>query len=739
MKRTAIDGSFRWERWASDAVDVERLDRRQAARLLFDTLMINRFEHALLELKNAGAVWGPVHTSVGQEATASAAVAALRPSDKVAATYRAHHQFLAKVLQAQAPADWDPASGELPPAVQEVCYRTMAEIMGLAPGYCGGRGGSMHLRHDESGFLGSNAIVGGGVPLAAGAAYAEKFAGTGNVVICYVGDGAVNQGAFHEACNLAGLWSLPLIVFVENNRYAVATRVQDACAVEHLSQRAAAYAMDGYLVDGDDAIAIYGLVREVAERLRSGGTPAIIECECYRRYHHAGDVPGSAFRYRTREEEERYAGTEVTRVLPRILAAAGLLDRTAADAIDALAARAVQAARAACTEAGDPPRARESLWPDPATAGDGMRSSGAELAGLRYADRDCGDRDRADRDRGDRDGRQELAPLRYSDAIAAVTGRWLEREPNAIVFGEEVANLGGGAYGATKGLVERFPGRVINTPISEGGFSGLGFGAAMLGMRVVVEIMFADFVLVAADQLFNQLSKARHMYGDTTDLPIVVRSRIGTGLGYGAQHSMDPVGLYGMFPGFRIIAPADAFDYIGLFNTAMHSLDPVVILEHNALYTQRSPAPAGDLDYAIPFGAARTVQAGDQVTVLTYGGMVGRCAAVAAALAADGVSVDLLDLRCLDRLSIDYDAVGASLAKTGAMVIVEEAARSQGIGQALAAEITVRCFDDLDGPVACLTSLDISTPVSRRLELAALVSDEQIDATVRAVAERRWR
>ena len=732
MTRTPIDGSFPWERWASQPEDVQQLDRRQAARLLFDTVAINRFEHALLELKNAGAVWGPVHTSVGQEATASAAVAALRPSDKMAATYRAHHQFLAKVLQAQVAADWDPASGELPEEAREVFYRTMAEIMGLAPGYCGGRGGSMHLRHQESGFLGSNAIVGGGVPLAAGAAYAEKFAGSGNVVVCYIGDGAVNQGAFHEACNLAGLWSLPLIVFVENNRYAVATRVQDACAVEHLSQRAAAYDMDGFIVDGDDAIAIHGLVRQVADRMRDGGRPAMIECECYRRYHHAGDVPGSSFRYRTKEEEDRYAGTEVTVVLPKTLMDAGLLDQAAVEAIDALAEQAVREAQAACTEAGDPPRVRESLWPDPATAGDGMRSDGTELNGLRFAERPLADRPLADRDG------MTLAPMRYSDAIAAVTGRWLEREEHAIVFGEEVANLGGGAYGATKGLVERFPERVINTPISEGGFSGLGFGAAMLGMRVVVEIMFADFALVAADQLFNQLSKARHMYGDTTDLPIVIRSRVGTGLGYGAQHSMDPVGLYGMFPGFRIIAPADAFDYIGLFNSAMHSLDPVVILEHNSLYTQRSEAPSDDLDYAIPFGTARTVQAGDQVTVLTYGGMVGRCAAVAAALADDGVSVELLDLRCLDRLSIDFDSIGASLAKTGGIVIVEEAARSQAIGPALSAEITTRFFDDLDGPVACLTSLDISTPVSRKLELAALVSDEQIDATLRAVADRSW-
>ena len=144
-------------------------------------------------------------------------------------------------------------------------------------------------------------------------------------------------------------------------------------------------------------------------------------------------------------------------------------------------------------------------------------------------------------------------------------------------------------------------------------------------MRVVVEIMFADFALVAADQLFNQISKGRHMYGDTTDVPLVVRTRIGTGLGYGAQHSMDPVGLYGLFPGFRIVVPATSADYIGLFNSAMHSLDPVVILEHNSLYTQSFPVPAGDLDYCLPFGQAELVARGDDLTIVTYGHLGRRC------------------------------------------------------------------------------------------------------------------
>ena len=260
-------------------------------------------------------------------------------------------------------------------------------------------------------------------------------------------------------------------------------------------------------------------------------------------------------------------------------------------------------------------------------------------------------------------------------------------------------------------------------------------------MRVVVEIMFADFALVAADQLFNQISKGRHMYGDTTDVPLVVRTRIGTGLGYGAQHSMDPVGLYGLFPGFRIVAPATSSDYIGLFNSAMHSLDPVVILEHNALYTQSFPVPAvpeGDLDYCLPFGQAELVAEGRDLTIATYGHLVGRCRGLVERLSAAGVSADIIDLKTLDHVDLDYATVGASLARTGALLIVEEAARSHGIAATVAEQVQQRFFDHLDAPVAALTSLDISTPVSRALELAALVSDDQIADAAVAVGKRTW-
>ena len=725
MQQEILHPTFTWQRWRSEEGDLAALPDGVAVRMLFDVLLINRFELALLELKGNDAVWGPVHTSVGQEATAAATVAALRPADKFAATYRSHHQFLAKALQYRVPADWDAAAAALPEEGLEVVRRTMAEIMGLAPGYCGGRSGSMHLRYPEAGFLGSNAIVGGGVPLAAGAAYAEKHCGDGNVVVAFVGDGALHQGALHEALNMVGLWRLPLICFIENNLYAVATKVQEASAVQDLSVRAAAYDMDGYIVDGSDPVAIYRLVSHVAGGLRGGGRPAMIEAKCYRRFHHAGDVPGSAFRYRSREEEAEYAGREVTRVLPEAVQEAGILSADEVAHIRRSSEQAVLAAMEACAVKGEGGAwaVRAELWPRAETAADGMRSAGAEWQGITFVS----PRDLA------ADGE-----FIYSDAIAAVTGRWLERDPRAIVFGEEVANLGGGAYGATRGLPERFPGRIINTPISEGGFAGLGFGAAQRGMRVVVEIMFADFALVAADQLFNQISKGRHMYGDTTDVPLVVRTRIGTGLGYGAQHSMDPVGLYGLFPGFRIVVPATSADYIGLFNSAMHSLDPVVILEHNSLYTQSFPVPAGDLDYCLPFGQAELVARGDDLTIVTYGHLGRRCLGLVERLRGEGLSADIIDLKTLDHIDLDYATIGASLARTGALLVVEEAARSHGIAATVAEQVQHRFFDDLDAPVAVLASLDISTPVSRALELATLVSDDQIAAAAVAVAQRTW-
>ncbi len=722
MKKTRLDVETFFEEWRSDEGDLRGMNPHAAARMLFDIVLINEFEHALLRLKAEDCVWGPVHTSVGQEAVAAGVVAALRRSDKMVATYRAHHEFLAKALQFVLPEDWDPANEPLPPAGQEVLGRTLAEIMGLSTGYCSGRGGSMHLRFAEAGFLGSNPIVGGGIPLATGAAFAEKFRGTGNVVVCFFGDGATNIGSFHEACNLAGLWDLPLVCFIENNAYSVATPLRQACAIEDLYARAASYGMKGYRVDGNDVVGIHGLVSDVSRDIRAGGGPCIIEAICYRRYHHAGDQPGSAFGYRTREEEVRSKEREVISVFPRALTEAGILTEKQVGKIWDLVRTGIERAVDACTVSGTPRTVRADLWPGLDTVERGLRSNGTEWQGVTFSERS----DFA-----------SFAPLRYSNAISQVTGRWLEKDGETVVLGEDIANFGGGAYGATKGLAARFPGRVLNTPIAEAGFTGLALGMAMSGMRPVVEIMFPDFALVAADQMFNQIGKARHMYGNTTDLPLVVRTRVAIGCGYGGQHSMDPVGLYSLFPGWRIVAPSDSFDYIGLFNSAMRSNDPVLIIEHHSLYGKDFPVPTSNLDFFIPFGKARVVAEGSDVTLLVYGSLVGRSEQLLPKFAADGISVEIIDLRTLDLPGIDYESIGRSLGKTGALVIAEEAAASQSIGSAISASIMERFFEYLDAPVTRVASLDIPLPVSRVLERETMISDERIFRTTAAVAKRR--
>lgn len=718
-----LTATFDWTSWSSTREDLAALPPQVAARLLFDVLLIQDFEHAVLALKNEDCVWGPAHTSVGQEAIAAASAAACRVSDKWTGTHRAHHQFLAKALQYALPATWNPANEPLPESGTTVVRRALAEIMGLSTGFGGGRGGSMHLRWKEAGFLGSNAIVGGGIPLSVGTAFADKFRGTGDVTVAFFGDGAINQGAFHEAANLAGCFKLPVIFFLENNYYAVATRIDDVCAVSDLALRAQAYGMPAMSVDGSDIVALHALMQEATRRARAG-QPVFVDAHCYRRYHHAGDNTGSSYKYRSRAEEENWLQKEVTACFPAALLAAGTLNAKQVEFIRAQSQAAVAGAVAANTEGGSPRRVRASLIPAATSAGEGFRSDGHEFRGVSY-------RERSDF--------STWRTSKYNDAIAAVTGRWLDTHPEAIVLGEEVANFGGGAYGATKGLPQRYPQRVLNMPISEGGFCGLGLGMAMAGMPTVVEIMFPDFTFVAADQIFNQAAKARHMYGNTTDLPLVVRTRVATGCGYGGQHSMNPAGLYALFAGWRIVAPADAFDYVGLFNAAMRSLDPVLVLEHHALYAQSSELPADDLDYVIEFGKARRVAAGTDVTLITYSHLVPRCQQLLPAWAAAGVSVDLIDLRTLDYPSIDYALIGDSVRKTGAVVIAEEGARSQTLGGTLAREISERFFDALDGPVCCLSSQDVPPSVSRWLEAAVMLQDPEIQRTVIAVAQRKWK
>jgi 2-oxoisovalerate dehydrogenase E1 component len=688
--------------------------------------LIRTFEEKLLALKDDGLVNGQVHTSIGQEAVAVGAALAVRKQDKFTGTHRAHHQYLAKALSASTPKRYDPLRDGLTDEMQAHVLTLLKEIMGLAGGCSGGRGGSMHLYNAEIGVAGTNAIVGGGVPPATGVAWADAMQGRDDVTLCFYGDGAVYQGAVHEACNLASLWGAPIIYAIENNHYAVATSRDEGCSASRLSHVASAYAMPGFQVSGMDPLSVKLAIEHIlADR---ANLPCFLEIDTYRHYHHAGCIPGSAFGYRTKEEEAAWLAKDPLAQFEARLMARGIspaqieqLREQARACVEDAAAVVLEPTPGRASSPSEPSlRIREELWPTADSAAHGMRDENVAGTGpfVEASAATC------------------TREIKFPDAITEVTGRWLEQDPGVVVMGEEVCNMGGGAYGATKGLYKIYPGRVRNTPITEAGFCGLACGAAMNGMHPVVELMFSSFGLVAADQLFNQIGQLGHIYGGHVSVPLVCRTRIAAGLGYGAQHSMDPVALFAMFPGWRIFVPTTPYDYIGLFNAAMKLKSPTLMVEHQGFYGQKGLIPEGPPDHVVEPGVAAVRREGSDVTVLSYGWGVHMALEAAKQLAEEGLSAEVIDLRTVDDAGMDYETIGASMRKTGALMTVEEAQACNAIGPKLIRACEQRWFDYLDAPAASINALDIPLAVSSRMERLCLPNVERTVALMRKAAKR---
>jgi pyruvate/2-oxoglutarate/acetoin dehydrogenase E1 component len=324
--------------------------------------------------------------------------------------------------------------------------------------------------------------------------------------------------------------------------------------------------------------------------------------------------------------------------------------------------------------------------------------------------------------------------MMYREALRAALAEEMRRDSRVFVIGEEVGRYGG-AYAVTKGLLEEFgPERVVDTPISEASTVGLGVGAAVMGLRPVVELMYVDFIGLAGDQIANQMAKLRYMTGGQVRVPMVLRTQGGTGRSAGAQHSQSLESWLVHVPGLRVAMPATPADAKGLLKSAIRSDDPVVFIEHKALYALKGEVPEGE--HLVPLGQARVVREGEALSIVTYSRMVHFALEAAEALGGEGLQAEVIDLRTLNPL--DMGTVLASVRKTHRALVVSEAHRTAGFSAELAARITEECFEDLEAPVVRVAAKDVPVPATH-LEKLSIPSPEEIASEARALVSRRKR
>jgi 2-oxoisovalerate dehydrogenase E1 component len=642
-----------------------------------NVLRIRRLEEACLDLRRRELIAGSIHLCAGQEAIPAGATAAMHDNDRVIATYRGH--------------GWALACGvPLRDLLAEICQRP--------DGINGGRGGSPYLVAPRYRFLGENSVVGAGVPIAAGVALATRTLDTGGVVIVSFGDGAMNQGALQEGLVFAAYEKLPLVLVCENNGWSEMTPTAKIARPGNLVRRAQALDIDAVSIDGSDPMVVEAAVASALQAARHGGGPTFIDCRCHRLWgHYNADIE----HYRSEEDRELAEAADPVARLREQLTREGENGNSRAELIEREVERELSNAIAAVTD-GRPAAfrgaAKAHVVGAPAPARKGGEGRAVELSYVRAVNQAL---------------RQELA-----------------ERPEVVVFGEDVGQAGG-IFGATRQLQEEFgEARVFDTPIAEAAILGSAVGASIAGLRPVVEIMWADFLLVALDQLVNQAANVRYVSQGQLTAPLVVRTQQGVTPGSCAQHSQSLEALLAHIPGIRVGLPSTPQDAYSMLRAAVADDDPVVVIEARSLYqTKGEVVLDGRLE---GLGGARRVRTGADAGVITWGTTLHTALRAADDLAAEGIDVSVLDVRWLAPL--DDQAIEAIVIDSGGRIVVaHEANVTGGFGAEIVARITQRHFDLLDAPVLRVGTPDVRIPSAPALQSQLVPDAEAISAAVRTL------
>jgi 2-oxoisovalerate dehydrogenase E1 component len=640
---------------------------------LYRTMQIIRqTEEELARCHQRGLIHGACHTYVGQEAIATGVCVHLSQEDPIFSTHRGHGHALAKGM---------------PPR------ELIAELFGRETGCSRGRGGSMHLFSPEIGMMGTSGIVGPCLLQACGGGYSSKILKNGTVAAAFFGDGAVNNGAFHEGLNMASIWKLPVLFICENNQYATEVPFSYSSGNPSIGSRGAAYGIPGFTIDGNDVLEIYRVAAEAVARARSGGGPTLIECKTYRTRAHAEGM--GDFTYRTKEE---VAAWKERCPIARLRAEnAAMIDKF--DAVNHEVAGLVKEAR---------DFAERSEVPPSRTATAHVYSAGVVDAPLPESD-------------------SESRELSFVAATLEALDQAMATDPKIFVMGEGIG-VRGGNFTTTLGLYAKYGAdRLCDTPICERGFVGLACGAAMTGTRPIIDFMFIDFINDSFGEIVNQIAKMQYMSSGRLKMPVLLRGCGGVGHSAATHHSGMYHSIYSHIPGLRVVLPSNPYDAKGLLAHALRSNDPVLFLEHRELMQIKGSVPMEH--YEIPFGKARVARAGTGVTVVALSVMVQHALQAAEQLAGENISVEIIDPRTVSPL--DVDSVLQSVAKTGRLLVVDEAFGPCGFASEIAAQVADAGFNDLDAPIKRLHGAFAPTPYAPTLERAVVPGVEQVAQAIR--------
>jgi len=754
---------FQYQKSLQEELEGGNITRENSIDLLKCMLLVRNLEVMICDFKEKKGRYGPLkylyigadHVSLGQEAISAGVISAVSLSDFITSNHRGHGDALAKgyfaikLMDDSALVSFLTEDEEIfeflgfetqgknrqeleEKALRLYLFKAIAELFGKDAGWCRGRGGSMHIADFKRGHLGANAIVGGSMGMAVGSGIASRYFEDEKVTLCFVGDGAFNNGISHEAMNMASMaqftnglmskkYGVPVIFCAVNNQYGYTGQQRgEVTGVNFLAERCFGYKSQGMhaeVVNGMDVLAVRDTTKRAVELARGWQGPVFLEFWCSRFKGH--NVKDRLYK----KEDETYRTLEELRAWERLDPLKTFSKKLINEEIitPEELKKFKKEARARNEEMAV--KASEAKSPDPKKMYFGLFSS------ITSADVPEEFKDASTLKKPEFLERDPEVELTYREAINEGLFQEMVRDKRVVLWGEDIADYGG-AYNVTKGLLEIFGrDRIFNTAISEAAIIGSSVGAALRGLRPVVEIMYIDFILQALDQLGNQAAKWKYMSGGQATLPLTIRTTIGGGKGYAGQHSQSLEAIIAHFPGLKVVAPSDAYDAKGMLASAIRDDNPVVFIEHQNLYAEPlAKRKVPKREYLVPLEKAKikreAATSKESITLVAWSSMVPVALKAAEKLKEEDIEVEIVDLGTLRPL--DIDTVVKSVQKTGKIAIIHQAVQFMGFGAEIAAEIQEKAFDYLDAPVLRIAAPDTPPPSSPVLEKAFLPNEKDV-------------